>query len=116
MGDGNFVLPTGTVTLGGREGSTRAWEVDLKAREAELGALNAVVDEAVGRHDGVRPEEQGESDSPAFDPLLRWMEVPPSWARRPASTNSTTFRASPVAPRRVVVVMGRLCPQLARSG
>jgi predicted ATPase/class 3 adenylate cyclase len=65
MGEGNFVLPTGTVTLvlGDVEGSTRAWEADPKAMEADLAALNAVVDEAVGRHDGVRPVEQGEGDS-----------------------------------------------------
>jgi hypothetical protein len=29
----------------------------------DLAALNAVVDEEVGRHDGVRPVEQGEGDS-----------------------------------------------------
>ena len=65
MGEGNFVLPTGTVTLvlGDVEGSTRAWETDAKAMAEELASLNAVVDEAVGRHDGVRPVEQGEGDS-----------------------------------------------------
>ena len=32
MGEGNFVLPTGTVTLvlGDVEGSTRAWEADAE--------------------------------------------------------------------------------------
>jgi class 3 adenylate cyclase len=65
MGEGNFVLPTGTVTLvlGDVEGSTRAWEADPNAMEADLAQLNAVVNEAVGRHDGVRPVEQGEGDS-----------------------------------------------------
>jgi predicted ATPase/class 3 adenylate cyclase/DNA-binding CsgD family transcriptional regulator len=65
MGEGNFVLPTGTVTLvlGDVEGSTRAWEADPKAMEQDLAALNAMVDEMVGRHDGVRPVEQGEGDS-----------------------------------------------------
>jgi class 3 adenylate cyclase len=65
MGEGNFVLPTGTVTLvlGDVEGSTRAWESDAKAMEADLAVVNAVVDEAVGRQDGVRPVEQGEGDS-----------------------------------------------------
>jgi predicted ATPase/class 3 adenylate cyclase/DNA-binding CsgD family transcriptional regulator len=65
MGEGSFVLPTGTVTLvlGDVEGSTRAWEADPKAMTEDLAALNAVVDETVGRHDGVRPVEQGEGDS-----------------------------------------------------
>ena len=56
------MLPTGTVTLvlGDVEGSTRAWESDATAMAKELAALNAVIDEEVGRHDGVRPVEQGE--------------------------------------------------------
>jgi class 3 adenylate cyclase len=65
MGEGSFVLPTGTVTLllGDVEGSTRAWESDPEAMTKNLAAINAVIDEAVGRHDGVRPVEQGEGDS-----------------------------------------------------
>jgi predicted ATPase/class 3 adenylate cyclase/DNA-binding CsgD family transcriptional regulator len=65
MGEGNFVLPTGTVTLvlGDVEGSTRAWESDAQAMTKDLAAINAVIDEAVGRYDGVRPVEQGEGDS-----------------------------------------------------
>ena len=62
---GGFVLPTGTVTLllGDVEGSTRAWENDPKATEAAIIELNELVDELVGRFDGVRPVEQGEGDS-----------------------------------------------------
>jgi class 3 adenylate cyclase len=65
MGEGSFVLPTGTVTLvlGDVEGSTRAWEFDAQAMTGDLAEINAVIDEAVGRHDGVRPVEQGEGDS-----------------------------------------------------
>jgi predicted ATPase/class 3 adenylate cyclase len=62
---GGFVLPSGTVTLllGDVEGSTRAWEADPKATEAATVELNDLVDELVGRCDGVRPVEQGEGDS-----------------------------------------------------
>jgi len=60
-----FVLPSGTVTLllGDVEGSTRAWESGPKMMEAAIVELNALVDELVGRFDGVRPVEQGEGDS-----------------------------------------------------
>jgi predicted ATPase/class 3 adenylate cyclase/DNA-binding CsgD family transcriptional regulator len=59
------VLPTGTVTLllGDVEGSTQAWQADPDATAAAVVALNDLVDELVGRHDGVRPVEQGEGDS-----------------------------------------------------
>jgi predicted ATPase/class 3 adenylate cyclase/DNA-binding NarL/FixJ family response regulator len=62
---GGFVLPTGTVTLllGDVEGSTRAWEDDPKSTEVAIVELNELVDELVGRFDGVRPVEQGEGDS-----------------------------------------------------
>ena len=62
---GGFVLPSGTVTLllGDVEGSTRAWETDPTTTERAITALNQVVDELVGRDDGVRPVEQGEGDS-----------------------------------------------------
>jgi predicted ATPase/class 3 adenylate cyclase/DNA-binding CsgD family transcriptional regulator len=62
---GGFVLPSGTVTLllGDVEGSTRAWEADPKTTETAVVELNGVVDELVGRFDGVRPVEQGEGDS-----------------------------------------------------
>src|SRR6202022_1412834 len=65
VGEGNFVLPTGTVTLllGDVEGSTRAWEADSISMTEAVAALNKGVDEQVGRHDGVRPVEQGEGDS-----------------------------------------------------
>jgi class 3 adenylate cyclase len=62
---GHFLLPTGTVTLvlGDVEGSTRAWETDPDAMTAAIARFNEIVDDAVGRHDGVRPVEQGEGDS-----------------------------------------------------
>jgi len=65
VSEGAFVLPTGTVTLllGDVEGSTRAWETDPKTTRAAIVELNEVVDELVGRFDGVRPIEQGEGDS-----------------------------------------------------
>ena len=65
VGDGNFMLPTGTVTLllGDVESSTRAWESGGEAMGAAVAGMNALVDDLVGRHDGVRPMEQGEGDS-----------------------------------------------------
>ncbi len=62
---GGFVLPTGTVTLllSDVEGSTRAWEGDPAATQAHMEELNDLVDELVGRFDGVRPVEEGEGDS-----------------------------------------------------
>jgi predicted ATPase/class 3 adenylate cyclase/DNA-binding CsgD family transcriptional regulator len=65
MSEGDFLLPTGTVTLllADVEGSTRQWENDPDATQTAILRLNAIVDDAVGRHDGVRPVEQGEGDS-----------------------------------------------------
>jgi len=65
MAGGGFVLPSGTVTLvlGDVEGSTRAWESDPATTETALSGLNELIDELVGRFDGVRPVEQGEGDS-----------------------------------------------------
>jgi class 3 adenylate cyclase len=65
VSEGNFVLPTGTVTLllGDVEGSTRAWEADPENMRSAIAHVNNVVDEEVGRRDGVRPVEQGEGDS-----------------------------------------------------
>ena len=65
MSEGGFVLPSGTVTLllGDVEGSTRAWEADAKTTAVAVDELNELVDELVGRCDGVRPVEQGEGDS-----------------------------------------------------
>ena len=65
MAGGGFVLPSGTVTLvlGDVEGSTRAWEADPTTTEAAVVELNELIDELVGRFDGVRPVEQGEGDS-----------------------------------------------------
>ena len=62
VGDGDFLLPTGTVTLllADVEGSTRGWETDPEAMARAITRLNEIVDEQVGRNDGVRPVEQGE--------------------------------------------------------
>src|SRR5438045_6489161 len=65
LADGDFVLPTGTVTflLGDVEGSTRGWQADADGMAVAISDLSAVVDDVVGRFDGVRPLEQGEGDS-----------------------------------------------------
>lgn len=66
-----FSLPTGTVTfvLGDVEGSTQAWARAGEDMVAAMARLDRVIDDAVGRHGGVRPIEQGEGDSfvAAFD-------------------------------------------------
>jgi class 3 adenylate cyclase len=65
------VLPTGTVTLllADQQGSSRAWELDERSMRSTTQRLNGLIDREVGRHDGVRPVEQGEGDSfvAAFD-------------------------------------------------
>ncbi|HXB36286.1 MAG TPA: LuxR C-terminal-related transcriptional regulator [Acidimicrobiales bacterium] len=65
MADGEFLLPTGTVTLllADVEGSTAGWEADPEAMAGAIVELNGLVDEQIGVHDGVRPVEQGEGDS-----------------------------------------------------
>lgn len=58
-------LPTGTVTLmlADVEGSTRLWETQPDAMRAAVARLDQALAEAVTRHRGVRPVEQGEGDS-----------------------------------------------------
>jgi predicted ATPase/class 3 adenylate cyclase/DNA-binding CsgD family transcriptional regulator len=60
-----FVLPVGTVTflLSDIEGSTRLWEAQADAMALAVPVHYAVLSDAVGRHGGVRPVEQGEGDS-----------------------------------------------------
>ncbi|HTN79328.1 MAG TPA: AAA family ATPase, partial [Acidimicrobiales bacterium] len=60
-----FALPTGTVTflLTDVEGSTRRWEDAPAAMAAAVPRHYEILDEAVARHGGVRPVEQGEGDS-----------------------------------------------------
>ena len=60
-----FALPDGTVTflLTDIEGSTRLWEERAEAMAQAVPAHYALLSEAVGRHGGVRPVEQGEGDS-----------------------------------------------------
>ncbi|HVE93008.1 MAG TPA: adenylate/guanylate cyclase domain-containing protein, partial [Actinomycetota bacterium] len=63
--DAGFVLPVGTITLvlADIEGSSRLWESRPDEMRPAMARFNAVVDEAVGTHGGVRPVEQGEGDS-----------------------------------------------------
>jgi predicted ATPase/class 3 adenylate cyclase/DNA-binding CsgD family transcriptional regulator len=58
-------LPTGTVTflLSDIEGSTRLWSEFPEAMPEAVSRVYAIFDEAVARHVGVRPVEQGEGDS-----------------------------------------------------
>ena len=63
--DTTFALPAGTVTflLTDIEGSTRLWESDPEAMAQAVAAHYELLSDAVGRHGGVRPIEQGEGDS-----------------------------------------------------
>src|SRR3954454_9289823 len=65
MSDDRFSLPVGTVTflLTDIEGSSRMWEQDSEAAAKAVARHYAILDEAIGRHGGVRPLEQGEGDS-----------------------------------------------------
>ncbi|MEA2616275.1 MAG: hypothetical protein QOE72_2058 [Chloroflexota bacterium] len=58
-------LPTGAVTflLTDIEGSTRSWEADREQMATAVARHYELLDEAIARHRGVRPEEQGEGDS-----------------------------------------------------
>jgi predicted ATPase/class 3 adenylate cyclase/DNA-binding CsgD family transcriptional regulator len=58
-------LPEGTVTflLTDVEGTSTAWEADPAATATALGHHHRILDDAIARHDGVRPEEQGEGES-----------------------------------------------------
>jgi predicted ATPase/DNA-binding CsgD family transcriptional regulator len=61
-----FSLPVGTVTfvLTDVEGSTRLWSSeDAELVRRAIGRHYVIVAEAVARHGGVRPQEQGEGDS-----------------------------------------------------
>jgi pentatricopeptide repeat protein len=63
--DGGFALPLGTVTLllADIETSTRLWEERPGEMTAAVAELDRAVADAIGRHEGVRPVEQGEGDS-----------------------------------------------------
>lgn len=58
-------LPTGTVTIlmADGEDSSRLWEQRGDEMPAVLDAFDRIVDEAISRHGGARPVEQGEGDS-----------------------------------------------------
>lgn len=58
-------LPTGTVTLllADVEGSTRLWETQPSQMKAAIERLDQTLSDAIARHSGVRPVEQGEGDS-----------------------------------------------------
>ncbi len=64
-GTNSFALPAGTVTflLSDVEGSTRGWEADSGAMADAVVIYYRILDEAIARHGGVRPVEQGEGDS-----------------------------------------------------
>lgn len=59
------MLPSGTVTLllSDIEGSTRLWETRSAEMAEAIAALDVTLADAVERHHGVRPVEQGEGDS-----------------------------------------------------
>jgi predicted ATPase/class 3 adenylate cyclase/DNA-binding CsgD family transcriptional regulator len=63
--DRPFTLPTGTVAflLTDIEGSSARWDADPAAMAPAVTRHYAILDEAVARHGGVRPVEQGEGDS-----------------------------------------------------
>ena len=63
--ESTFVLPAGTVTflLTDIEGSTRLWEAQPEEMAEAVPMHYALLADAVGRHGGVRPVEQGEGDS-----------------------------------------------------
>jgi predicted ATPase/class 3 adenylate cyclase/DNA-binding CsgD family transcriptional regulator len=60
-----FAVPAGTVTflLTDVEGSTRLWEHAPSAMPQAIARHYEILDEAIARHGGVRPVEQGEGDS-----------------------------------------------------
>src|SRR5438093_12801087 len=60
-----FVVPAGTITflLTDVEGSTRLWEKTPAAMPQAIARHYEILDEAIVRHGGVRPVEQGEGDS-----------------------------------------------------
>ena len=63
--ESKFALPIGTVTflLTDIEGSTRLWETQPEAMAEAVPSHYSLLADAVGRHGGVRPVEQGEGDS-----------------------------------------------------
>ena len=63
--DSSFMLPAGTVTfvLTDIEGSTRLWESEPEATAEAVPMHYRLLSDAIGRHGGVRPVEQGEGDS-----------------------------------------------------
>ncbi len=63
--DRPFTLPTGTVVflLTDIEGSSARWDTDPASMAPAVTRHYAILDEAVARHGGVRPVEQGEGDS-----------------------------------------------------
>jgi predicted ATPase/class 3 adenylate cyclase/DNA-binding CsgD family transcriptional regulator len=60
-----FAVPAGTVTflLTDVEGSTRLWEQAPATMPQAIARHYQILDEAIARHGGVRPVEQGEGDS-----------------------------------------------------
>ena len=58
-------LPTGLVTflLTDVEDSTPAWEREPREMAAAMARHTKLVDDALARHNGVRPRDQGEGDN-----------------------------------------------------
>jgi predicted ATPase/class 3 adenylate cyclase/DNA-binding CsgD family transcriptional regulator len=91
--DSTFALPAGTVTflLTDIERSTRAWEEHGDGMGAAVRAHYAILDEAIARHGGVRPIEQGEGDSVvaafsrASDALAAALDAQRALTRQPES-------------------------------
>lgn len=87
----SFGLPVGTVTflLTDVEGSTRLWESASQAMRAAIARHYEVLDEAICRHGGVRPVEQGEGDSVvaafarASDAIAAAVEIQGAFVREP---------------------------------
>jgi len=65
MGDATAALPSGTVTflLTDVVGSTPLWERDAERMAASLAVHRRILQDAIARHHGVHPLEQGEGDS-----------------------------------------------------
>ena len=60
-----IALPVGTVTLlmADAEGSTRLWDTEPDTMAPAIADHDRLVHEAIGRHGGMRPKDQGEGDS-----------------------------------------------------
>ena len=89
--DATFALPAGTVTfmLTDIAGSTRLWEAAAVGMAEAVADHYQLLEEAIARHGGVQPVEQGEGDSVvavfarASDALVAALEAQRELSRRP---------------------------------